>query len=86
MGTSGALLEDGTMILGTPGPYTWRGTVFVISATGEYLRRDKNHYYGPHVEKDSPVDKYSYLGMSVTGGRYFKSNQVSYVAGGEFHC
>lgn len=61
-GTSGALLDDGTMLLGTPGPYTWRGTLFAISVGGEYLKRDKNHYYGPHLEQTSPVDKYSYLG------------------------
>lgn len=63
VGTSGALLDDGTMILGTPGPYTWRGTMFVISVGGEYLKRDKNHYYSPHLDQTSPVDKYSYLGM-----------------------
>lgn len=75
VGTSGALLDDGTMILGSPGPYTWRGTLFVISVDGEYLKRDKKHYYGPHMDHDppikdqgphmnqtSPVDKYSYLG------------------------
>lgn len=64
VGTSGALMQDGTMILGTPGPFTWRGTIFVIAADGDYLRRDKNHYYGPHLEHTSPVDKYSYLGIS----------------------
>lgn len=63
VGTSGALLDDGTMILGTPGPYTWRGTMFVISVGGEYLKRDKNHYYSPHLDQTSPVDKYSYLGL-----------------------
>lgn len=61
-GTSGILLDDDTMVLGTPGPITWRGTIFVISIGGEYLKRDKNHYYGPHTEQSSPVDKYSYLG------------------------
>lgn len=61
-GTSGALLDDGTMIVGTPGPYTWRGTIFVISVGGEYLKRDKNHYYGPHINDSSPVNYYSYLG------------------------
>lgn len=64
MGTSGALLEDGTMLLGTPGPFTWRGTMFVITVDGEYLSRDKNHYYSPH-EKDAPVEKYSYLGKII---------------------
>lgn len=61
VGTSGTLLDDDTMVLGTPGPYTWRGMIFVISVGGEYLKRDKTHYYSPHIV-DSPVDKYSYLG------------------------
>lgn len=49
------------MLLGTPGPFTWRGTMFVITVGGDYLSRDKNHYYSPH-ERDAPVEKYSYLG------------------------
>uniref|UniRef100_U5EVI2 Putative vitronectin receptor alpha subunit n=1 Tax=Corethrella appendiculata TaxID=1370023 RepID=U5EVI2_9DIPT len=80
-GTSGTILEDGTAIIGTPGPYTWRGTVFVISVGGEYLERDKNHYYGPHEDNDrEAADKYSYLGMAVTGGKYF-GNHMSYASG-----
>lgn len=65
MGTSGALLDDNTMVLGTPGPFTWRGTVFVTEIGGEYLERDKNMYYGDHTDNSSPVDKYSYLGRTV---------------------
>lgn len=65
MGTSGALLDDDTMVLGTPGPYTWRGTIFVISIGGEYLSRDKSQYYGPHTDSNSPVQKYSYLGKKL---------------------
>lgn len=61
-GTSGILLDDDSMILGSPGPITWRGTIFVISVGGDYLKRDKHTYYGPHTEQTSPVDKYSYLG------------------------
>uniref|UniRef100_A0A1B0F9S5 Uncharacterized protein n=1 Tax=Glossina morsitans morsitans TaxID=37546 RepID=A0A1B0F9S5_GLOMM len=80
VGTSGALLDDNTMVLGTPGPFTWRGTVFVTEIGGEYLERDKNMYYGDHSDNTSPVDKYSYLGMAVTGGRYF-SDRMSYAAG-----
>lgn len=64
-GTSGILLEDSTMILGTPGPFTWRGTIFVISIGGEYLKRDKMHYYGPHNDQNAPVEKYSYLGKET---------------------
>ncbi|XP_075155333.1 multiple edematous wings isoform X2 [Haematobia irritans] len=80
VGTSGALLDDNTMVLGTPGPFTWRGTVFVTEIGGEYLERDKNMYYGDHSDTSSPVEKYSYLGMAVTGGRYF-GDRMSYAAG-----
>nr|XP_036220960.1 integrin alpha-PS1 isoform X2 [Bactrocera oleae] len=80
VGTSGALLDDNTMVLGSPGPFTWRGTVFVTEIGGEYLERDKTMYYGDHLENTSPVDKYSYLGMAVTGGRYF-GDRMSYAAG-----
>lgn len=61
-GTSGILLDDGTMVLGTPGPYTWRGTIFVISVGEDYLKRDKTHYYTPHTDQNATTDKYSYLG------------------------
>ncbi|XP_030379040.1 integrin alpha-PS1 isoform X2 [Scaptodrosophila lebanonensis] len=80
VGTSGALLDDNTMVLGTPGPFTWRGTIFVTEIGGEYLERDKNMYYSDHSDATSPVDKYSYLGMAVTGGRYF-GERMSYAAG-----
>ncbi|XP_017090583.2 integrin alpha-PS1 isoform X1 [Drosophila bipectinata] len=78
-GTSAALLEDDTMVLGSPGPFTWRGSIWVTQVGGEYLQRDKTTYYSDHSDSTSPVDKYSYLGMSVTGGRFFGG--MSYVAG-----
>lgn len=52
----------------------------MVTIVGNYLTRDKTQYYGPHMEHSSPVDKYSYLGMSVTGGRYY-GNHMSYAAG-----
>jgi len=58
------LLLDDTAVIGTPGPYTWRGTVFVISVSDNFLDRDKTFYHGPLVEHESPVDKYSYLGKN----------------------
>ncbi|XP_034662240.1 integrin alpha-PS1 isoform X1 [Drosophila subobscura] len=79
-GTSGALLDDDTMVLGSPGPFTWRGSIWVTQIGGEYLHRDKTTYYSDHSDASSPVDKYSYLGMSVTGGRFFGDN-MSYAAG-----
>lgn len=54
-------------MIGTPGPYTWRGTVFVISVSENFLDRDKTIYHGPLAEHESPVDKYSYLGKSKAG-------------------
>ena len=32
-GTSAILLADKTALIGTPGPYTWRGTVFAVSTS-----------------------------------------------------
>lgn len=81
MGTSGVFLADGTMALGAPGPYNWQGMIFVQSFDGKYLKRDKSTYYSPHTENTSPVDKYSYLGMSVTGGHYFAANEMAYASG-----
>ncbi|XP_037725112.1 integrin alpha-PS1 isoform X1 [Drosophila subpulchrella] len=78
-GTSAALLDDDTMVLGSPGPYTWRGSIWVTQVGGEYLQRDKTTYYNDHSDTTSKVEKYSYLGMSVTGGRFF--GQMSYAAG-----
>nr|CAD7204275.1 unnamed protein product [Timema douglasi] len=78
-GTSGVLMND-TAVIGTPGPYTWRGTMYVISVSDDFLNRDKTFYYSPHQEEDSPVDKYSYLGMSVTAANFF-GNKLSYAAG-----
>ncbi|XP_047738548.1 uncharacterized protein LOC108670618, partial [Hyalella azteca] len=45
-----------------------------------FLLRDKTQYFGPVTENDSPVDKYSYLGYSVTTGFFF-GDYVSYVGG-----
>lgn len=66
VGTSGALLDDGTMVVGSPGPFTWRGTIFVLSIGGEYLNRDKQQYYSDHGDKTAPVDKYGYLGNYIS--------------------
>ncbi|XP_022236437.1 integrin alpha-PS1-like, partial [Limulus polyphemus] len=76
-GTSLDLMDDNNIVLGSPGPYTWRGTVFVNNL-GEGIRDDRKWYIGPLDE--SPVDKYSYLGMAVTSGKFF-GNQKSFVAG-----
>lgn len=60
-GTSGLLLSDDTALIGTPGPFKWQGTVYAFSVADDYLERDKNLYYSP-LEREAPVDAYSYLG------------------------
>ena len=50
------------VVLGMPGPYTWRGTLQTSNTSKHFLMRDKTKYQGPVTENDSPVDKYSYLG------------------------
>lgn len=79
-GTSGTLLDDGTVVLGAPGVYTWRGSLYLKNVAGSYLKRDKNIYYSPHEGNSPPMDKYSYLGMSVTGGKYF-DDSYTFVGG-----
>ncbi|XP_045602877.2 uncharacterized protein [Procambarus clarkii] len=78
-GTSGLLLDD-EAVLGVPGPYTWRGTVHTSNISDNFLLKDKTQYFGPVTENESPVDKYSYLGYSVTAGHFF-GNYMSYVGG-----
>ena len=79
-GTSVDISPESDIVIGTPGPLTWRGTVFTNSIRFG-IRDDKSWYSGPLLESTSPVDKYSYLGMSVTSGRFLTSDKVSYVAG-----
>ena len=61
-GTSALLTEDNMALIGAPGPFTWRGTVFAVSVEEDFLFRDKTHYHTPVKEGNAPVDKYSYLG------------------------
>ncbi|XP_053658887.1 integrin alpha-PS1 [Anopheles marshallii] len=79
-GTSGAVLPDGTALIGTPGAMTWKGTLFNVAIEGGFLSRDKYQYFAPHDNLHSPVPNYSYLGMSVTGGRFF-GEYMAYAGG-----
>ncbi|XP_050099003.1 integrin alpha-PS1 isoform X2 [Anopheles aquasalis] len=79
-GTSSAVLVDGTALIGTPGAMTWKGTLFSVAIEGDFLSRDKFQYYAPHDNVNSPVPNYSYLGMAVTGGRFF-GNYMTYAGG-----
>lgn len=78
-GTSADISEDHKIVIGTPGPFTWRGSVFVNSVKFG-IRDDKNWYYGPLLDDEAPVAKYSYLGMAVTSGKFF-GNETSFVGG-----
>ncbi|CAL1274062.1 unnamed protein product [Larinioides sclopetarius] len=78
-GTSGLITEDNTIVIGTPGPFTWRGTIFTNTVSFR-IKDDKRWYFGPLLEETSPVDKYSYLGMSVTSGIFFNGTR-SFVGG-----
>ncbi|CAG5046011.1 unnamed protein product [Parnassius apollo] len=80
VGTSSSILEDDTLLLGSPGPYTWRGTIFTHDTNDDLLERDMSFYMAPVEDGLSPVEKYSYLGMSVTGAGFFNS-VPSYAAG-----
>ncbi|XP_050439552.1 integrin alpha-PS1 isoform X2 [Adelges cooleyi] len=77
-GTSGILLEDDTIVIGSPGATLWRGTMFMVSISDDFLHRDKTYYYSPLSE---PVDKDSYLGMSVTAGFFLGQQKMVYAAG-----
>ncbi len=62
-------------LIGSPGPFTWRGTVFAMSIADDFLFRDKTHYYVPVKGGDAPVDKYSYLGMAITAGNFLPQSR-----------
>lgn len=78
-GTSGVLTSEDRVVIGTPGPHTWRGTLYLFTVSDEYLLRDNTVYNAP-MQDTSPVNKYSYLGMSVAVGNFF-GNGLSYAAG-----
>ncbi|XP_049818119.1 integrin alpha-PS1 isoform X2 [Aethina tumida] len=73
--------QDEMLIVGAPGVYTWRGIIMSKSIDENFLMKD-NTVYQAHVDvEDTILDKYSYLGMSVANGNFFKKNAMVYVAG-----
>ncbi|XP_043467893.1 integrin alpha-PS1 isoform X2 [Leptopilina heterotoma] len=78
-GTSGLLTSEEYVMIGTPGPYTWQGTVYLSTVEENFFERDNTIYNAP-MQDASPVKKYSYLGMSVAVGNFFK-NGLAYAAG-----
>lgn len=78
-GVSGLLTAEDRVVIGTPGPHTWRGTLYIFTVSDEFLSRDNTVYNAP-VQDSSPVNKYSYLGMSVAVGNFFGKG-LAYAAG-----
>lgn len=60
-GVSGLLTAEDRVVIGTPGPHTWRGTLYLFTVSDEFLTRDNTVYNAP-MQDSSPVNKYSYLG------------------------
>ena len=80
VGTGAALLDDDIALLGAPGVDTARGMIFGISVSDNFLTKDRNQYKSP-ISPSTPLDKYSYLGMAVEGGKFFSNDTYSYVSG-----
>lgn len=78
-GTSSDISESSDVVLGSPGPYTWRGSVFTNSISFS-PKDDITWHMAPVTDDEAKVDKYSYLGMSVISGKYF-NKQIYYVSG-----
>ncbi|GFV68861.1 integrin alpha-4 [Trichonephila clavipes] len=82
MGTSATFSEDGKyLLLGAPGYHDWTGTV--VSYTLEPEKEFQN-YLKPAVPappEDPIVSPESYIGYSVTSGRFY-DNDADYVAVG----
>ena len=60
-GTSGIFTSEDRVVIGTPGPLTWRGTLFVYTVSDQYLERDNTIHYAP-MQKKPFLSMYSYLG------------------------
>ena len=78
-GTSGDISDSSDIVLGSPGSYTWRGTVFSNSISFT-AKDDRTWYMAPVQDDEAKVHKYSYLGMTVLTGRFFNGQQY-YVSG-----
>ncbi|XP_064648554.1 integrin alpha-PS1-like isoform X2 [Lineus longissimus] len=84
-GTSGFLTDDDRILIGAPGPYNWRGAIFKNSIE-DNLNADTWWYKSTlqnqkrATDLPPPVDIYSYLGYSVTAGK-FLNNEMTYASG-----
>nr|CAH7714317.1 unnamed protein product [Callosobruchus chinensis] len=80
IGTSANFVGNEFAVVGAPGPYTWRGTMFGQVVVGDFLTKDKTVYHSP-LNDDDIIEKYSYLGMSVGGGHFWNKSEYMYIAG-----
>ncbi|XP_033229880.1 integrin alpha-PS1 isoform X2 [Belonocnema kinseyi] len=78
-GTSGLLTSEEYAMIGTPGTFNWQGTIYMSTVSSKFLSKDNTIYRSP-ISDASPVKKYSYLGMSVAVGNFFKDG-LAYAAG-----
>lgn len=78
-GTSSDISDTSDIVVGSPGVYTWRGTVFSNSISFT-AKDDRTWYMAPVQDEDAKVYKYSYLGMSILTGKFF-NNQQYFISG-----
>ena len=78
-GAASDISESADIVLGSPGVYTWRGTVFSNSIAFT-AKDDRTWYMAPVQEEEAKVYKYSYLGMSIVTGKFFNKQQ-NYISG-----
>lgn len=78
-GISSDISESADIVIGSPGPHTWRGSVFSNSINFK-PKDDKTWYMAPVTDKLAKVHYYSYLGMSLISGKFFNKQQY-YVSG-----
>ncbi|XP_033761989.1 integrin alpha-PS1-like isoform X1 [Pecten maximus] len=83
-GTSGVMMNDERVLLGAPGAVDWTGGLWT-QYTGDNIREDLSWFRSPiylkeDTRKPRPIDLTSYMGFSVTYGR-FDPNGVTFVGG-----
>ncbi|GIY43595.1 integrin alpha-9 [Caerostris extrusa] len=82
VGTSAAFSEDGKyLLLGAPGYHDWTGTVVSYALDPEKKFQNYARPAVPNPPNDHNVSPESYIGYSVTSGRFYDNN-LDYVAVG----
>ncbi|KAL1463065.1 hypothetical protein WDU94_014855 [Cyamophila willieti] len=75
-GVSSMMLDDWA-IMGSPGTKNWAGNLFVANVVDDLKERVSVVYHSPN---ELP-EKYGLLGMSVSGGKYFRDDEMAYASG-----